>query len=183
MGNINTKEPVVLFMAAFTAEQDGFERVREKLESLYGPIVAESETVFVEDFTHYYQSSMGGHLAKRLWAFERLIDPESIAEIKRQTNELEELFTEESQKRNANSPQRAWNLDPGYVDLGKLVLASTKDHSHRIYLQRGIFAEVTLIYTKKRWQELPWTYPDYKTPIYQRFLDRVRDYLYEKLRD
>ena len=72
---------------------------------------------------------------------------------------------------------RPLNLDPGYIDLGKLILASTKDHLHRIYLKEGIFAETTLYYSQKAWQKLPWTYPDYQSAGYQAFLTECRDHL------
>ncbi|MBO7722915.1 MAG: DUF4416 family protein, partial [Thermoguttaceae bacterium] len=77
-------------------------------------------------------------------------------------------------------PERPLNLDPGYIDLGKFVLASTKDHGHRIYLRDGIFAEITLSYSQKRWQALPWTYADYKNEANQVFLTDCRNYLHQR---
>jgi hypothetical protein len=74
---------------------------------------------------------------------------------------------------------RPVNIDPGYVDLGKLVLATTKDRAHRIYLQHGIYAEVTLQYAREAWQVSPWTYPDYREPRYHAFLSAVRERLHE----
>ena len=72
---------------------------------------------------------------------------------------------------------RPLNLDPGYITPAKLVLASTKDHAHRIYLRDGIFAEVTLVYRQRKWQPLEWTYPDYRRDDYQRFFTQCREWL------
>ena len=69
---------------------------------------------------------------------------------------------------------RPINIDPGYVTPAKLVLATTKDRAHRIYLGRGIYAEVTLTYAKKAFQSMPWTYPDYRSEPYRRFFEQVR---------
>jgi hypothetical protein len=71
---------------------------------------------------------------------------------------------------------RLLNLDPGYLTEAKLVLASTKDHAHRIYLSQGIYAEVTLSYRRGHWRHHDWTYPDYQRSDYQAFFDRCRDY-------
>jgi hypothetical protein len=69
------------------------------------------------------------------------------------------------------------NIDPGYITPAKLVLASTKDHAHRIYLRDGIFAEVTLVYRQRKWQPLEWTYPDYRRDDYQQFFTECREWL------
>jgi hypothetical protein len=119
---------------------------------------------------------MGEKLPKRLWSFETLISPDMLPKIKCLTNEWEAEF-----KTLADcSVERPLNIDPGYIDLGKLILASTKDHAHRIYLSEGIFAETTLMYTQKQWKPLPWTYPDYQSAGYQKFLTQCRDYLKSK---
>ena len=176
MGEIHVKQPVLLILPAFAAEESALLWAKHQASELFGPIALESETFRFDRFTDYYAPSMGPELLKRIWAFERLIDPERLAAVKVATNRLEEEYT-----RIAETPGRPLNLDPGYIDLGKLVLASTKDHAHRIYLQQGIFAELTLIYTKKQWQPLPWTYPDYQSKEYHEFFDRCRKVLRETL--
>ena len=108
-------------------------------------------------------------LKKQFLAFERLIDPAELAAIKRQTNEWEAEYAALGR----HPEPRPLNLDPGYITAAKLVLASTKDHAHRIYLQDGIYAEVTLAYRHRRWQPLEWTYPDYRRDDYQRVLYAV----------
>jgi hypothetical protein len=99
-----------------------------------------------------------------------------LPKIKCLTNDWEIEFKSVS----ACSAERPLNIDPGYIDLGKLILASTKDHAHRIYLSEGIFAETTLMYTQKQWKPLPWTYPDYQSTGYQKFLIKCREYLKTK---
>jgi hypothetical protein len=120
-------------------------------------------------FTNYYADEMGPNLHRKFIAFENLINPKELAPAKLFTNELEAEMSER-----LGSKRRLVNLDPGYITLSKLVLATTKDYSHRIYLGDGIFAEVTLHYANKRFNPWPWTYPDYKTEAYLRFFEAVR---------
>ncbi len=116
--------------------------------------------------TTYYEREMGDHLLRRFVSFGRLIDPADLAEIKLITNGLEQQWAVEGQRR--------INLDPGYLSAGKLVLATTKNHAHRIYLGRGIYAEVTLAYREGEFRAWPWTYPDYRTPEYASILRDIR---------
>lgn len=176
MGEIKKPLPVLLFIAAFSRDENILRRGREMAEERFGRIHSENTPFFVDDYTSYYQNEMGSALIKRFWSFEKLIDPGELAGIKRETNGWEERIAERF--REEGGPARPLNLDPGYIDLGKFVLASTKDHGHRIYLRDGIFAEITLSYSQKRWQALPWTYADYKNEANQLFLTRCRDYLH-----
>jgi hypothetical protein len=122
---------------------------------------------------------MGSPLRKRFYAFEQLIDPARIAEIKRLTNSWERQYAQQF----PTAEPRPLNLDPGYLELAKLVLASTKDHAHRIYLGGGIYAEVTLQYRLKAgWQPLPWTFPDYRRADYHEFFERCREHLRHRLK-
>jgi hypothetical protein len=173
MGEIKQPQSVLLLMAVFSSADNAFEWTAQKAEKEFGPIELESETFHVENYTSYYTASMGGTLPKKLWAFRNLIDPAELPRIKCLTNEWEDEF----KRQNSATPVRPLNLDPGYVDLGKLILASTKDHAHRIYLSQGIFAESTLMWTQKQWKALPWSYPDYQSSVCQEFLTRCRDYL------
>jgi hypothetical protein len=110
---------------------------------------------------------MGTSLFRKFYSFERLIDPEELASIKRWTCDLEASFQDPRARRPVN-------LDPGYVAPAKVVLASTKDFAHRIYLKDGIFAEVTLVYRKGSFVPLEHTFPDYRTAEYIGFFNRVR---------
>lgn len=142
-----------------------------------GPVDAASET-FAFDWTDYYTAEMGEGLLRRFVSFERLIRPDELPAIKNLTNDLEakicyDLAFPES--------QRQVNLDPGYLTMAKLVLATCKDYSHRIYLRDGIFAESTLHYEGGKWVAWPWTYPDFASDRYHGFLDQVRELYREKL--
>ena len=101
----------------------------------------------------YYEPTMGPGLRKQLWAFERHIDPAALPDIKHHTNDLELALAAESPR----PEPRPINLDPGYLTLAKLVLATTKDQAHRLYLRDGIFAEVTLHFRDWGFQPWPWT--------------------------
>ncbi len=173
MGQIRRPSPVLLFIAAFSSMEEAFPWARGQAEAAFGPVEFEAGPFPFDEFTGYYAKAMGEKLPKRLWGFRNLVDPANLPAIKRQTNEWEDEF-----KSTFKTPvERPLNLDPGYVDLGKLILASTKDHAHRIYLADGIFAETTLMYTQKQWKALPWSYPDYRSAEYQEFLTRCREYL------
>ena len=177
MGEAEEARPVKLIVGLLSGERDLLPAVRSELQGLLGPAEEESD-LFPFDFTDYYEEEMGGGLEKKFFSFEKLIKPDSLAEIKLQTNELEKKFSREVEE-----PPRPVNLDPGYVGLSKLVLASTKNYSHRIYLRRGIYAEVTLIYKGGEFQPLPWTYPDYRTEEYRNFFQSVRDSYRQELDD
>lgn len=183
MGAIRSPEPALLLVAAFGASDEALALGKARAEEKYGLIAKESEAYRVEDFTRYYDEEMGDALYKRFWIFERLVDPGSLADVKRQTNAWEEEIGRTLYARGRAATPRPLNLDPGYLELGKLILASTKDHAHRIYLRDGIFAETTLMYAKKRWVSAPWTYPDYQDAKNQAFFTACREYLKERLRD
>ncbi|MDR2169174.1 MAG: DUF4416 family protein [Planctomycetaceae bacterium] len=172
MGEIKKIQPVFFIVAVFSSIDTAFDWAQKKIESQFGKIIIKSELFNFDDFTNYYAPSMGQNLKKQLWGLQNLIDPSKLAEIKLQTNNWENEYANENK-----SIQRPLNLDPGYVDLGKLILASTKDHAHRIYLSNGIFAETTLIYRQKKWESLAWSYPDYQNETCVKFLSQCRDAL------
>jgi hypothetical protein len=112
-------------------------------------------------------------LLKQFFAFERLVDPAALADWK-----LASMGWEADYQRLGRHPEpRPLNLDPGYLTEAKLVLATTKDRDHRIYLSRGIYAENTLFFHRGAWEPRPWTYPDYRRADYHEFFTRCRNYL------
>src|SRR5688572_11722480 len=175
MGDARLHSPVLLIVAAFSRHDAALTWARERAASEWGTIALESEA-FAFDDTAYYEKQMGAGLRKAFFAFERLIDPAELVERKLTANRWEEEYRAASDALES----RPLNLDPGYLTEAKLVLATTKDRDHRLYLDRGIFAEVTLSYHARNWQPLAWTYPDYRRDDYHQFFSRCRDYLRQR---
>lgn len=170
MGEPTYHPPVLLLMAAFSQHEDALDWARQKAIEAWGPVALESKAFeFTE--TRYYDAEMGAGLKKVFFTFERPFDPERLVEIKLETNRWEEEYAAV-----AGKPEpRPLNLDPGYLTLAKLVLASTKDFAHRIYLSQGIFAEVTLKYRHRRWEHHEYTFPNYRRADYQEFFTQCRE--------
>jgi hypothetical protein len=179
MALIHLPDPANLIVGIIAANAESAAAARAALEANYGPVDEQSETIPF-DFTDYYQPEMGERLIRTWLSFARLQPLDHLAEIKLATNAIEDTFRgfgvsiggSDSGQRTA--PRRV-NLDPGFLTLHNLVLATTKDYSHRIYLGQGIFAEVTLIYEHGAFQSLRWTYRDYQSPTALGFLARARD--------
>ena len=177
MAAITAPKSVILLLTVSSRYPCAFDWSVQQGQQSFGPVELASER-FEFKQTDYYEQSMGTDLFKQFFAFRQLIDPGTLRKIKIQTNQWEEQYREESDW----PEQRPLNLDPGYISEGKLVLASTKNHWHRIYLDDGIFAEVTLRYQGRQWQNLPWTYPDYQQQVFHSYFERCRDYLRSELR-
>jgi hypothetical protein len=168
----------LLLTTAFSRYPEALDWARDRLTGAWGGVAAESP-MFDFDSTDYYQSTMGGGLRKIFFAFERLRDPAELVESKLQTNRWEDQYAA-----GAHHPEpRPLNLDPGYLTMSKLVLASTKDFAHRIYIDRGIYAEITLCYRQHGWQHHQFTFADYRREDYQEFFSRCRQYLHGRLRE
>ena len=169
MGHIRNPSAVKLICGMIAADASVGAEAAFELERLYGPIDLRSEWIPFT-FSDYYRAEMGECLMRQFVSFAEGIDAGRLGEIKLATNALEERFAADREGR----PVRRVNLDPGYVTPAKLVLATTKDFAHRIYLGQGIFAEVTLNFTRQGCTFFNWTYPDYRTEPYTRFLREVR---------
>ena len=116
--------------------------------------------------TDYYTPEMGPNLGRRLVSFLHLADPAQLASWKVYTNRIEAGFT--------LAGRRVVNLDPGYIAKERLVLATGKNYSHRVYLEQGIYGDLTLLYGRGGFQPLPWSYPDYAKGEMPALLDLVR---------
>jgi hypothetical protein len=172
MGDIHNPDSVLLLVAASSRYAAALDWGRERIERHFGQLALVSDAFeFTE--TTYYAATMGDGLKKQFVACERPIDPGELARIKCETNAWEAEYAALSR----HAEPRPLNLDPGYITPAKLVLASTKDHAHRLYLHSGIYAEVTLAYRQRQWQPLEWTYPDYRRADFQAFFTQCREYL------
>jgi len=177
MGEISRPRPVLRIVAAFSRHPAALSVGQAALEAEWGGIELVSDP-FPQHETNYYDAEMGTQLHKQFWAFSSLVDSSELADWKILSNRLETQIAAEG-----DWPEdRPLNLDPGYLTEAKLLLATTKDRDHRIYLRDGIFAEVTLRYQRKQWVPWPWTYPDYQRPEYHYFFDECREYLRTALR-
>lgn len=122
------------------------------------------------DHTDHYQKEMGVNLKRQFISFQRLAKPEWLINLKCFAKRLERKLSVGSTK-----SKRQINIDPGYISAGKLVLATNKNHQHRIYLGKGIYAEVTLCFTKGCLRPYQWTYPDYRTEQYINVFNKIRN--------
>lgn len=172
MGDISEPHEVLCIMAAFSRHADALDWGLERATAAWGPVALVSPRFSFTE-TDYYEPTMGQGIEKCFWAFERSIDPALLVERKIQANAWEAEYA----GRGVHPEPRPLNLDPGYLTPAKLVLASTKDHAHRLYLASGIYAEVTLFYKDRSWQARDWTFPDYRRADYQQFFSACRDYL------
>jgi len=143
-----------------------FKKTKVIMKKKFGEIDYESKKIKF-DFTDYYKKEMGSNLWRSFASFKKLKNIEEFVKIKLYCIKLEKKFSQNN--------KRCINIDPGYLNEAKLVLLSTKDFYHRIYLEKGIFCEVTFYYTNKNFQDLPWTYPDYRTPSYKSIFLEIRD--------
>jgi len=157
----------------FAGDISLLEEAGQILGTCFGPVDYRSVHIPFT-FTTYYEPEFGRNLVRQFLAFERLVDPGRLAAIKVLTNELEERLGELGRRR--------VNLDPGYMSEAKLVLATTKNHSHRIYIGQGIYAEVTLSWRDRDWRAWPWTYPDYQSEAYLDVLRTIRGIYCEQIR-
>ena len=171
-----SQPPVVkMICGMISARIEIIEEAPRALAKVLGEIDLVSE-IMNFDFTHYYDAEMGSPLLRRFVSFSQPVSPDALVEAKLAANALEGDFA----SRLGGSPARPINLDPGYVEPSKLVLGSMKNFSHRIYLSRGVYAELTLMYHKGRWDALPWTFPDFASGRYHAFLTAVRNRLREQ---
>ena len=174
MADIICPKPVKLFVGILSSENTLLEEVEYLLAKRLGKVDIKSE-IFPFDFTDYYKKEMGTNISRQFLCFKELINPEELSDIKIWTNELEN----EIKCYRKSDVARPINLDPGYLTHCNLIIASAKDYYHRIHLQNGIYAEVTLFYQHEVFKNLPWTYPDFQTEEYKNFFLKVRT-LYAK---
>jgi hypothetical protein len=179
MGKLRNPLPVKLFIGMLATDSSLFTVCTELLCEKYGPIDYQS-AVIPWDKTDYYRNEMGDGIIRQFIFFERLMDPSELPLIKLCTNDIENHFAAPVD----NAVRRRINLDPGYITEAKVVLATTKDFSHRIYIGHNIYAEVTLKYNihDRRYTPCDHTYPDFRTDQYQTAFSTARKLLRTALR-
>lgn len=179
MGNIRPPKRAKLFCGLLSGDEDLLAEARRRLARQLGDLDLISE-VWPFDATDYYADEMGEDIKRQFVCFADLFSVERLPEVKRLTNALELRFCDELVLPHATRPV---NIDPGYLTHSKLVLATTKDYSHRLYLGEGMYGEVTLHFEHGDWKPWPWTYPDYAADTYHAFFRQAREAYMRQLLD
>lgn len=168
MGKTRNPEPALLFISTLYCKKDSFNHSRKIIEENFGEILFMSPSL-PWDYSTYYKDEIGWPLYRQFIFFKNLIDPRLLVDIKLKTNEIEASLSSEG--------KRSINLDPGYLTLSKVVLASTKNYAHRIYLGKGIYGEVTLIYKNNIYKPHLFTYKDYQDKTHIDIFLKAREIL------
>ncbi|HOH37914.1 MAG TPA: DUF4416 family protein, partial [Spirochaetota bacterium] len=161
-----------LFCGFIYSDEEILDKTISLLSESYGKIILKSES-FPFQHTCYYET-MGQNLKKVLIAFDLLIERDQMALIKIHSNEIENLFLDNG--------KRKINIDPGYLTLSNVYLASCKEYYHRIYIGNGIYLENEYYWSKKDYVFFEWTYPDYKTEGYLKFFKELRKIYAQELK-
>lgn len=173
MGQIKSHQPVKLIIGFIFQKEAILNNAKRIIEGQFGKIDFESQT-FPFSHTIYYEAELGKNLQRKFIALKKLILPSALPKIKIITNRFENKLSA--------GKSRLINIDPGYLTLSKVVLASTKDYRHRIYIDKGIYAEVTLFFQNKTFVAWNWTYPDYKTNECIEIFNRIRKIYTEQIK-
>lgn len=166
-------QPVKYFVAVLFGEPAVLPLTFEKVEAHFGPIDYQSKD-YPFDQTDYYQKEMGQHLCRRLVTFTNLLSPAEVAAAKLHCNTIEDELQIDG--------KRQVNLDIGYLDHNKIILASAKGLSQKIYLDQGIYADLVARYSHGRYQPFEWTFPDFKEGRYDVDLAIIRQRYLEQLK-
>lgn len=169
MGSIRMPDPVFLFTGMIAQSEEIFSLAQSELKKSFGEVSYQSP-IYPWDHSDYYEEEIGRDLKRRFLFFAEPIMPDRLSDVKIETNRIEGLFL----KKEDGKKKRLINIDPGYMNMAKVVLATTKDFSHRIYLKDGIYAEVTLIYRGDSYCPLPYTFPDFRSEDYIGLFNSVR---------
>ena len=165
MAEVGPVDHVKLFVAVLYADPTALVEARSELEMVWGPIdFSGSDRDF--DMTDYYEPEMGPDLKRRLLSFEKLIPPEDLRQAKLKTNAMEDALLA--------SGRRRVNLDIGYLDHNKIVLASVKYAGQKIHLGDGIYADLIARYRQGRYRPFEWTFPDFRDGRYDEELQQIR---------
>lgn len=155
VGKPTHPQPVKLVASLICGNNEALCAALGHMSSRWGSLDFVSE-IMAFDYTDYYEEEMGKNLWRKIVSFEKLRQPDRLSHIKQSTNGIEALLSPERSRRSVN-------IDPGYINAHHLILATTKPGPHRPYLRDGIYADLALLYTKKTFRSLRWTYPDYQS--------------------
>ena len=162
---MSKKLNVKLIIGVIYAEPLWFVKAKSAMKG-HGWEVQHQSQVFPFDQTDYYSTEMGEGLKRCFLSIKGLQSLEFSADWKLKTLEIEQQFS--------NKGKRRINLDPGYLDLSRVVLLSGKEGSHKIYLRNGVWADLVLVKDKGGYRNLEWTFPDIRTGHYNDFFLQIR---------
>jgi hypothetical protein len=174
MGKIKPYPPVKYFAAITFTAGNYLVDLYGALENLFSAIDHKSEIFDFDQFTSYYQSEMGKSLQKQIISFKTLLPAEQLPALKIATNSIEENFL--------LNGKRTINVDPGYLTAARMVLATTKDYDHRIYLGMGIFGDLHYRFRSGHFRFNEWTYPDYQQENILHYFEELRILYMEQLK-
>jgi len=178
MAVIRNVIPVKFFLGLIYSQEVSQWDLERELQKHFGVIDRKSQVLDFSGFTDYYAPEMGSRLFRAWWSFHQLNDPGKLPELKHVSNQLEDEYLKSSE-----NSGRIVNIDPGYINEARVVLASCKDFSHRVYLGQGVYGEVTLIYRGDGFKPVEWTYPDYQCPEALRYFQTLRDDYRKQLKE
>jgi hypothetical protein len=164
MGQIREFKKVKLFCGLIFKQTMAAEKAKALLAEHFSPIDSQSALIPFA-LTDYYQDEMGAPLFRQFVSFGELSAPEKLPEIK--------IFANKLEKQLARAGKRTVNLDPGYMSDANVIIATSKNHYHRVPLKRGIYAHLEYVLKNKQLAFLPWTYPDFQTEPYLAFFRRL----------
>lgn len=168
MGVPHLFEEPSLFIGALFSDKQILDDILPIVQEKFGNILFQSN-ILRWKYSDHYNMELGTPIYRIFLFFDGIIDPSTLADIKLLTNDMEATYS--------HAGKRRINLDPGYITLAKVVLASTKNYSHRIYLGKGIYAELALVYRNQQFITMPYTYNDYKDQTYLNMFIKVRNIL------
>ncbi len=173
MSSPREADHVKLIASLFSQDKSLLDEVVPRLEEMFSGVDWISPEILF-DRTRYYEREMGWPLHRRFISFKELIPPEALVDVKIRTNGVEDHYRTEGKRR--------INIDPGYLAMERLVLATGKNYTHRIYLSRGIYGDLTLVFRKGGFCPLEWTYPDYADKVVVGFFNQLRERYKQQLR-
>lgn len=174
MSQPHEPDPVKLISSLFSPDKDLIDTVIGEMAKIFGSVDWISPELLF-DRTKYYAREMGWPLHRRFISFSQLAPADHLVEIKLKTNEVEQQHIREG--------NRLVNIDPGYISPERLILATGKNYVHRVYLKKGIYADLTLLFQRGSFGPLKWTYPDYAAPEIIGFFNEIRERYMEQMRE
>ncbi len=170
MRELSEPVPALFFCGLLFSDTDIFRKARKRLEARFGQADSSPEWPFIH--TDYYSQEMGSELTRVFLVFSKMVQQDCLPDAKLICREIEKEFMEDALS--GRPPGRRVNIDPGLLTPERLVLATGKNFTHRIYLGRGVFAEITLIATRSGFRTLEWTFPDYASTEILEFWNSTR---------